>query len=113
MSTFITLLRSVLSFFTSFPQIFFKDFIKERRHLHFTYSLVITFLSLLFAHKFMYFGDVQIWGVLFIAAFEGYVINWLREGHYENKYGAPFDYLDIYAGTYGGIAAAIIYLLII
>jgi hypothetical protein len=42
-------------------------------------------------------------------------MNWAREWYYnyKSKYEIPFDYLDIYAGAYGGIVASIIYLIII
>ena len=115
MSTFIALLKTISTFFTSFPQIFFKNFIKERRYLHFICSILITFLSLLFAYKYMYLGDLPMLFIIFLGWFEAYAINWLREGYYnyKSKYEIEFDYLDVYAGAYGGIAAAVIYLLII
>ena len=114
MSTFIALLKTMSTFFTSFPEIFFKNFIKERRHLHFIFSFLITFPSFIFAHHFMYFQGGPIIVYLIIGWFEAYAINWLREAYYEYKsnYDVPMDYLDVYAGAYGGIAATITYLLI-
>jgi hypothetical protein len=100
------------TFFTSFPEIFFKHFVKERRHLHFILSLIITLASFIFAHFYMDFAGGPIIVYLIIGWFEAYFINWLRESYFEYKYKAPFDYLDIYAGAYGGIVASIIYLLI-
>jgi hypothetical protein len=104
----------MLTFFTSFPQIFFKDFVKERRHLHFSYSIVITLASFIFAHFFMKFAGGPILVYLIIGWFEAYTFNWLREAYFEYKsnYEIEFDYLDVYAGAYGGILASIIYLLI-
>lgn len=114
MSTFIALLKTILSFFTSFPKIFFKDFVKERRHLHFICSFIITFPSFIFAYYFMSFSGGPIWVYLIIGWFEAYMINWLREAYFEYKsdYKIKFDYLDVYAGAYGGILASIIYILI-
>ena len=115
MSTFIALLKTMSTFFTSFPQIFFKDFFKERRYLHFICSIVITFLFLLFAYKYMHLGDLPILFIVFLGWFQSYTMNWSREWYYnyKSKYEIPFDYLDIYAGAYGGIIASIIYLIII
>ena len=115
MSTFIALLKTMSTFFTSFPQIFFKDFFKERRYLHFICSIVITFLSLLFAYRYMYIEDLPILFIVFLGWYEAYAVNWAREWYYnyKSKYETSFDYLDIYAGAYGGIVASIIYLIII
>ena len=115
MSTFIALLKTMSTFFTSFPNIFFKTFIKERRYLHFILSLLITLASFIFAHFYMDFSGGPVWVYILIGWFEAYGINWLREGYYnyKSKYEIEFDYLDVYAGAYGGILASIIYILIL
>ena len=113
MSTFIAFFKTILKFFISSPQIFFKDFIKERRYLHFICSILIVLPCLLFGYKYMDLENVPIVFIIFLGAFGAFVINWLREGYYEQYHNAFFDYLDVYAGAYGGIAAAIIYLIII
>jgi hypothetical protein len=61
----------------------------------------------------MYLGDLPILFIVFLGWFVSYAINWLREGYYQEFHEAPFDYLDVYAGAYGGIIASIIYLIII
>lgn len=115
MSTFIALLKTMSTFFTSFPQIFFKDFFKERRYLHFSLSIVIVLASFIFAYHFMNFDGGPFWVYILMGWFQGYTMNWAREWYYnyKSKYEIPFDYLDIYAGAYGGIIASILYLIII
>jgi hypothetical protein len=63
----------------------------------------------------MDFSGGPVWVYILIGWFEAYGINWLREGYYnyKSKYEIEFDYLDVYAGAYGGILASIIYILIL
>ena len=114
MDSFISLLKTMLTFFTSFKTIFFKDFVKERRHLHFSLSILMVFSCFIFAHYFMYFSGGPIWVYLILGWFNGYSVNWLREAYYnyKSKDEIKFDYLDVYAGAYGGIVASIIYILL-
>lgn len=113
METLISLLKTMSTFFTSFSDIFFKNFVKQRRHLHFSLSVAIVLASFIFAYYFMNFDGGPVWVYLVIGWFQGYAINWLREGYYQEFHEAPFDYLDVYAGAYGGITASILYLIII
>lgn len=116
MNSFLILLKTISTFFTNFPKIFFsKDFVKKRRHLHFICTIPIILVCFLFAYKYMHLKDLPMLFIIFLGWFGGYSINWLREGYYnyKSKYKIPFDYLDVHAGAYGGITASIIYLIII
>jgi hypothetical protein len=115
METLISLLKTMSTFFTSFSDIFFKNFIKERRYLHFFLSIAIVLASFIFAYHFMNFDGGPVWVYLVIGWFQGYTMNWVREWYYnyKSKYEIEFDYLDVYAGAYGGIIASILYLIII
>jgi hypothetical protein len=115
METLISLLKTMSTFFTSFSDIFFKNFVKQRRHLHFSLSVAIVLASFIFAYYFMNFDGGPFWVYVVIGWFQGYAINWAREWYYnyKSKYEIEFDYLDVYAGAYGGITASILYLIII
>jgi hypothetical protein len=106
------LLQSLWNPFKNFKNIFNKDFIKERRHLHFSLSAVILFAFFVFAHFFMKFNEAPFWVVLLFGWFGAWLINTLREGYREDKYDYPFDWLDVFAGAWGGITASIVYMII-
>lgn len=111
-SSFKSLLEVLSQPFKNFKNIFNKDFIKQRRHLHFGISFAIIF-------SFFFFGqnvkDLQLeyfplWATLLFGWFGAYGINFAREWYYAVKGLAKWDWLDIWAGAYGGLTAAILYL---
>ena len=111
-SAFKTLLKVMSNFFIKIPNTFDKDFIKERRHLHFGLSFIIMFALFVFAHFFMQFEYAPVWVAIIFGWLGAYIINFLREVYREDKHGYRFDFLDIFAGAWGGIFASLIYLLI-
>lgn len=111
-TAFETFLKVILNFFIKIPNTFDKDFIKQRRHLHFIYTFLIIFAVFIFFHFFMHFKNVSILIVIIFGWFGGYMGNFIREGYREDKYGYTFDWLDIFAGTWGGITASLFYFFI-
>jgi hypothetical protein len=113
LSSFNSLLKVLSQPFKNFKNIFNKDFVKQRRHLHFIVSFAIVF-------SFFFFGqnveDLQLqyfpfWVTLLFGWFAAYGINFAREWYYAAKGAALWDQLDIYAGCYGGLLGAILFLL--
>jgi hypothetical protein len=113
-SSFYSLLQALSQPFKNFKNIFNKDFIKERRHLHYGLSFIIVFV-------FFFFGDnvkelqleyFPFWAVLLFGWFSAWGINFAREWYYAIKGLAKWDWLDIWAGCYGGLTAAILYLFV-
>jgi hypothetical protein len=113
-SSFFSLLQVLSQPFKNFKNIFNKDFIKQRRHLHFIVSAIITFAFFDFGQD---VKDLQLqyfpfWAVLLFGWFFAYGINFAREWYYAAKGAAKWDWLDIYAGAYGGLLAAILHLIL-
>ena len=108
--------NSFLSFikapFVNFFNIFNKDFIKERRDLHFVVSFLIvyTFLLVGSAIPALQIDQLPFWFIMILGWFGAYAANFFREHYYARK-GARFDFLDIYAGCYGGLLASIFFVI--
>jgi hypothetical protein len=102
----------VLNFFIKLPMVFNKDFIKARRHLHYSLTFLIMFGLFVFAKFFMQFTNIPVIPTIVFGWLGGWMINALREGYREDKYDYPFDWLDVFAGTWGGITASIVYMII-
>jgi hypothetical protein len=109
---FENLLQSLWNPFKNFKNIFNKYAFEERRHLHFSLSAVILFAFFVFAHFFMKFNEAPIWVVILFGWFGAWFINAAREWYREVKYKYKWDWLDIWAGCYGGASASFIYILI-
>jgi hypothetical protein len=109
-SPFQGLLQSLWNPFRNFKNIFDKDFKKQRRDKHFVYSTGILLGLFTFAHFFMKFDAAPFWVVLLFGWFAAWAGNFAREWYREVKLGYKWDWLDIWAGCYGGLTAAILYL---
>jgi hypothetical protein len=106
------LLQSLWNPFKNFKNIFNEDFKKSGREKHFLYSVGILFILFMFAHFFMKFDASPFWVVLLFGWFGAWMGNFAREWYREVRLGYKWDWLDIWAGCYGGLVAAIFYLLI-
>jgi len=113
MSAFKDILGFFLAFITSTKYFFKKEFTTELYYKHFSYSLVLTLPCIAFLMIFAHLKDTPLLFQCFIGGGGAFTVNWVRELIKEDnakkegwKY--PFDYVDVYFGTYGGIVAAII-----
>lgn len=109
--------NSFLSFikapFVNFFNIFNKDFIKERRDLHFAISLLIIYSFLLIGDAIpaLQIDQLPFWFIMILGWFGAYFANFIREHYYATK-GAKWDWFDVYAGCYGGLVGAIVYIIL-
>lgn len=106
------LLVSLWNPFKNFKNIFNEDFKEQGRAKHLVYSACIMLGLFAFAHFFMKFDDAPFWVVLLFGWFGAWIGNYVREWYREVRLGYKWDWLDIWAGCYGGLAAAIEYLFI-
>lgn len=92
---------------TNIKYFFKKEFISERYILHF-------FLSMPFVLPFILLNinKIEWWGLLLLSYFGAYTINWCREAYYEKFHEAPFSYVDVIFGGYGGFTIALISLIV-
>ena len=111
--SFFKLLNILKHPFVNFFNIFNKDFFKERRDLHFALSFAIILLFLVIGDlvKELQLDQLPFWFIMILGWFGAYFANFLREHYYARK-GAKWDWFDIYAGCYGGLTAAILYLVL-
>jgi hypothetical protein len=109
---FENLLQSLWNPFKNFKNIFNKDFKKQRRDKHFNYSAFIMLGLLVFAHFFMKFDKAPFWVVILFGWFGAWMGNFAREWYRKVRLGYKWDWLDIWAGCYGGASASFIYILI-
>ena len=112
-TTFSNLLQAMSQPFKKIKEVFsLKTFFTERRHLHFAISTLIVacFFVLGDDVKALQIEYFPFWFVLLFGWFFGYGINFAREWYYAVKGAAKWDWIDIYAGCYGGLVAAILYL---
>lgn len=113
-SSFFSLLQALSQPFKNFKNIFNKDFFKERRDLHFAFSFAILtlFFSLGNVIKELQIDQLPFWFIMILGWFGAYGINFAREWYYAAKGVAKWDWFDIYAGCYGGLLGAILYLIL-
>jgi len=111
---FDTIKSGFLRYVTELKKAFTPDFIKQNYHKHLGYSLVLTMVGLFVLDKYFNAADTGIFLHLFLGAFGAYCVNWVREAYYnyKSKEEIPFDQSDVNFGSYGGILAAVIYLLL-
>lgn len=108
---FKNLVKNTINFLISPPKIFGKNFIKNRYHLHFFLTLGIVFALMLFAYFFMNFYPP--FSIALVAGwFLGHTGNLIRESYLEDKGVAIFDWNDVFAGAWGGIISAILFIII-
>lgn len=112
-SPFQNLLISLMNPFISFNQIFNNEFNKQRRDMHFWASSLLLSGFFCLAYLFLDFKDTPYLAVLSFGWFGAWGINFAREWYREVRLGYRFDWLDIWAGCYGGLFASLNYLLII
>ena len=112
-SSFFKLLNLLKAPFVNFFNIFNKDFYKERRDLHFAFSFAIVLLFLVIGDivKELQIDQLPFWFILLLGWILAYGINFVREWYYSTK-GNKWDWFDIYTGCYGGLTAAILYLIL-
>ena len=65
------------------------------------------------AHFFMKFNYAPFVVVILFGWFGAWIGNYVREWYIEVRLGYKWDWLDIWAGCYGGLLASVIYLLIL
>jgi hypothetical protein len=111
--SFFKLLNILKAPFVNFFNIFNKDFYKERRDLHFAFSFAIVLLFLVIGDivKELQIDQLPFWFILLLGWILAYGINFVREWYYAAKGAGKWDWFDIYAGCYGGLTAAILYLI--
>lgn len=111
--SFFKLLNILKAPFVNFFNIFNKDFYKERRDLHFAFSFAIVLLFLVIGDivKELQIDQLPFWFILLLGWILAYGINFAREWYYAAKGASKWDWFDIYAGCYGGLTAAILYLI--
>lgn len=108
-----SLLKILKHPFVNFFNIFNKDFFKERRDLHFVLSFAIILLFLVIGDlvKELQLDQLPFWFIMILGWFGAYFANFVREHYYARK-GAKWDWFDIYAGCYGGLVGAIVYIIL-
>lgn len=112
-SAFADVIQGILSYFISIKFFFKKEFITELYWKHFSYSFALALLPLTILFLVFHLEDTPLFYQCFIGAIGCYTVNWVRELIKENKakkegWKYPFDYLDVYFGSYGGIVAAVV-----
>lgn len=112
MRTLKSLFTVLLHPFKNFFNVFNKNIVKENRDLHFTISFLIV-TAFLYSGKVI--EELQInqlppGFIILLGWAIAYALNFGREVYYARKEN-KFDFLDIYAGCYGGLVASIIYVI--
>lgn len=112
-SAFFSLLEAMYQPFKRIKEVFdSKTFFTERRHLHFAISaLIVTcFFVLGDDVKALQIEYFPFWFVLVFGWFFAYGWNFAREWVLAKLGLAKWDWIDIYAGCYGGLVVSILYL---
>ena len=99
--------------FVKINKVFDKDFFKSRRDLHFLVFYLIIYSLLFFGSKIeiLQLDQLPSLVLLIFSWFFSYFINFVREHYYARK-GADWDSFDVYAGCYGGLVGAIVYIIL-
>ena len=110
-------LNGIIYYFTSVKFFFKKEFITQLYWKHFTYSLGLALIPMFILINYFHLGDTPILFQWFVGALSCWVVNWVRENIKEAKaikegWVYPYDFLDIIYGSYGGIIATLIIILI-
>lgn len=103
-------LNNIIAYFTSLKFFFRKEFIAELYWKHLLFSFLLSLLPFALLLVYCQLEDTPMLFQIFINGLCCYVVNWLREAYKEDtakkkglKY--PFDIVDVYFGSYGGIIA--------
>jgi hypothetical protein len=100
--------NNIKNYVSSLKYFFTKDFITENYYKHFLYSLVLTFFSIWFLLQHAHLADTGMPFQLFIGGFGAYAVNFVREWYYAKFKGAPWSFIDLNFGSYGGIIGALL-----
>lgn len=99
------LLKNIKDYVLNIGKIFSPEFIKNNYHKHLSYSLVLTYFTVLILLSYFHLNDTPVLFKLVVGGFGAFAVNWVREW-YKAKQGNPFDIVDVHMGSYGGIIAA-------
>jgi hypothetical protein len=106
-------LNGIINFITSLKLIISKEFYTKMYDKHLMYSYMINKIILFIFTYFNIFKGVDLGYKIFILGLIAFIYNWLREVYLEydfkkqNKH-YPFDWKDIYFGSYGGMLSILI-----
>lgn len=108
-----TIIKNIKNYFVSTKYFLKKEFITELYYKHFLYSMVLALLPLYILTNYFHLGTTPFLFQCFIGGFCCFIVNGIREAIKENqakkiKHIYPFDWIDIYFGSYGGIIATVI-----
>lgn len=102
---------AVIRYVTDTKKIFTPEFKSKAYNLHFFCSIPLAYLSMMLLAKFAHLDGTGVFFYLFIGGFGAYWANFLKEWIWSKYYGFPWDDTDINMGSYGGIVAAILFLI--
>lgn len=103
--------RSIVNYISDVKKFFTPEFKQEAYYLHFICSIVLTYLSMVLLFKYCDLEGTGIFFNLFVGGFGAYSANWFKEWVWAKFYNSNWDNTDIHMGSYGGIVAAILFLL--
>jgi hypothetical protein len=103
--------NAVIRYITDTKKIFTPEFKSEAYNLHFFCSIPLAYLSMMLLTKFAHLDDTGIFFHLFIGGFGAYCGNWFKEWLWGKYFESPWDDTDINMGSYGGIVAAMLFIL--
>jgi len=104
--------KGIVRYITDIKKIFTKDFITENYYKHLCLSVILAYPCIWYLFESHGLKNTGTFFQLFIGGFGAYWANWIREWFYGKFYGAPWDDTDINMGSYGGILATILLLII-
>ena len=107
----------IINYLTSIKFFFKKEIITELYWKHLVYSFLLALLPLYIITNYFHLNTTPLLFQCFVGGFSCLIVNGVREAIKENqakkiKHIYPFDWIDIYFGSYGGIIAAIVIYLI-
>lgn len=115
----IDVLLFILNYFLSLKFFFKKEFITELYWKHLVYSLLLSLLPFGALLVFFHLEETPILVQMFVNGLTCFVVNLIRENikEYEAKkqnWEYPYDIVDVYFGSYGGVLAVpVVHLLLL
>ena len=114
----VDVLKAILEYFTSVKFFFKKEFITELYWKHFAYSFALALLPMAVLMLFFRLDETPLLFQMFVSGLCCFIVNGVRETMKEAQarnegWVYPFDWIDVYFGSYGGVLVALVVWIVI